>query len=154
MKRQLWTILGSLAMGLATVACGGESETTTIPPGVGPLPPPGISLNTINPSNFVLGQPLLFDISVVSNAQAGYASTDAFLVTVTPPLGSRIGVETIDIFQVPGCGVTLSFCNLNNYPIDAREVLLTVSGDYLVTVSVLDAEGRVAQAEGVIRVDL
>jgi hypothetical protein len=139
--QQKWLTAGALLL-LAT-SCSDEGNTTV------PLPllpqPPRVTITGLAPSTVVVGNVLTFTISANLEIPNGIRAQDPVLISVTPPLGSRVGVQTLDVAQIPGCFEGSTFCTLNNIFVDASEVSLTVSGSYGITLSVLDLAGQVGQ---------
>lgn len=139
--QQKWLTAGALFF--LVTSCSSED---TIPVINNPLPaPPRVTITALAPSTIAIGNVLTFNISATLEIPAGIRAQDPVLISVTPPLGSRVGVQTLDVAQIPGCFEGSTFCTLNTVFVDASEVSLTVSGNYQITLSVLDLVGQVGQ---------
>lgn len=134
-------------------ACGDSEDTVpTIAPTV---PPPQVTITSFSPTTATVGDPLSFTFSAQFTASAGITAVDPVLITVTPPLGERIPITTFDAAQIPNCSVGSTTCALTSVVIDAsNQIPLTVTGSYIVTLSLLDLQGRVGQDTAVIQVGL
>jgi hypothetical protein len=161
MQRSIQTVLGQKSWGavlmtgvcaLAIAACG-ESTTSTVNPPFDSTAP-SITLTSLVPSTLRLGDPFQFTLSAQIQTPGGIRSQAPVLITVAPPLGSRVGVITLDAGQIPGCGGGSIVCSLSNFPVTVTQVPLQVTGSYEVTISVLDQQGRVAQSSGAITATL
>ncbi len=151
----LLTLATGLAIGLTTLmlsGCGDSADVTLSPP-VGP-PAPSINLTSLSPSTLRLGDPFRFVLSAQIQTPGGIRAQSPVLVTVAPPLGSRVGVLTLNADQIPGCGPNSVVCSINTLPVTVTQVPLQVTGSYQVTISVLDQQGRVAQSSASITATL
>lgn len=142
-------LLGLIMMGAILTAC--SSETETVPIVTPTIPLPTVTITALSPTTATVGQPLRFSVSAQLSAPAGILAEDPVLITVTPPLGERIPITTLDADQIPNCGVGSPVCTLTDVFVDASsQISLTVTGSYGITVSLLDRQGRVGQdTEGI-----
>ncbi len=152
-SRQLPSVLGLLMIASILTACGGDEETIPVVTPTTPLPT--VTITNFSPTTSTVGQILNFTFSAQLSTPAGITATDPVLVTVTPPLGERIPITTLDATQIPNCSVGSTSCTLSNVVVDASsQVALNVTGSYVITVSVLDLQGRVGQDTQGIQVSL
>lgn len=138
---------------LALSSCSEGGGSSAIAPPIGPGSP-SISITGLVPTALRLGDPFQFVLSAQIQTPGGIRGDSPVLITVAPPLGSRVGVLTLNAAQIPGCGGGSIVCTINNLPVMVTQVPLNVTGSYEVTISVLDQQSRVAQSSATITATL
>lgn len=134
-------------------ACSSEEESLPL---IAPIvPAPTVTITAFSPTTARVGDQLSFTVSAQFLAPNGIPAADPVLVTVTPPLGERIPVVALDANQIPNCSAGNTSCTLDTVVVDASNLIsLTLTGAYVVTVSLLDLQGQVGQDTQVIQVGL
>ncbi|MFS8905780.1 hypothetical protein [Synechococcus sp. O70.2] len=130
-----------LLLGAVLAGCGETTGSSPLPPPP-PLPPPSLTITDLSPRAVPVGQTPTFVISFRVEAPAGIRGSNAFLATVTTPLGNFIPLGAFDASQVPGCFVGATACTVTGLTLTQNRFTVTQTGSHQLTISVFDRQER------------
>ncbi|MDT7946082.1 MAG: hypothetical protein RRA39_07205, partial [Cyanobacteriota bacterium PSP.bin.10] len=87
------------------VGCGGTTGSSDLLPLPPPIPAPSLTITDLSPRTVLVGQTPTFVVSFRVEAPAGIRGSNAFLASVTTPLGNFVTLGAFDAAQLPGCFV-------------------------------------------------
>ncbi|MFT0727998.1 hypothetical protein [Synechococcus sp. F70.1] len=130
-----------LLLGAVLAGCGETTGSSPLPPPP-PLPPPSLTITDLSPRAVPIGQSPTFVISFRVEAPAGIRGSNAFLATVTTPLGNFIPLGAFDASQLPGCFVGATACTVTGLTLTQNRFTVTQTGSHQLTISVFDRQER------------
>ena len=130
-----------LLLGAVLAGCGETTGSSPLPPPP-PLPPPSLTITDLSPRAVPVGQTPTFVISFRVEAPAGIRGSNAFLATVTTPLGNFIPLGAFDASQLPGCFVGATACTVTGLTLTQNRFTVTQTGSHQLTISVFDRQER------------
>ncbi|MFS8810078.1 hypothetical protein NW814_06040 [Synechococcus sp. R65.1] len=130
-----------LLLGAVLAGCGETTGSSPLPPPP-PLPPPSLTITDLSPRAVPVGQTPTFVVSFRVEAPAGIRGSNAFLATVTTPLGNFIPLGAFDASQLPGCFVGATACTVTGLTLTQNRFTVTQTGSHQLTISVFDRQER------------
>ena len=128
-----------LLLGAVLAGCGETTGSSPLPPPP-PLPPPSLTITDLSPRAVPVGQTPTFVVSFRVEAPAGIRGSNAFLATVTTPLGNFIPLGAFDASQLPGCFVGATACTVTGLTLTQNRFTVTQTGPHQLTISVFDRQ--------------
>ena len=128
-----------LLLGAVLAGCGETTGSSPLPPPP-PLPPPSLTITDLSPRAVPVGQTPTFVVSFRVEAPAGIRGSNAFLATVTTPLGNFIPLGAFDASQLPGCFVGATACTVTGLTLTQNRFTVTQTGSHQLTISVFDRQ--------------
>ncbi len=134
-------LLGLWILSSVLVACGETSGKSPLPvPDL--VPAPTLTITDLSPRTVSVGQSPTFVISFRVEAPAGIRGSNAFLASVTTPLGNFIPLAALDVSQLPGCSVGATSCTVTGLTLSRHGFIPTQTGSHQLTLSVFDQRNR------------
>ncbi|MGY2766704.1 hypothetical protein [Thermostichus sp. MS-CIW-26] len=124
------------------VGCGGTTGSSNLPPLPPPIPAPSLTITDLSPRTVLVGQTPTFVVSFRVEAPAGIRGSNAFLASVTTPLGNFVTLGAFDAAQLPGCFVGATTCTVTGLTLTQNRFTLTQTGSHQLTISVFDRQER------------
>ncbi|MEN9203322.1 MAG: hypothetical protein Q6K80_08110 [Thermostichus sp. DG_1_6_bins_120] len=131
-----------LFLGSILAGCGSTSGSSDVLPLPAPLPGPTLTLTDLSPRTVSVGQTPTFVVSFRVEAPAGIRGSNAFLASVTTPLGNFVTLGAFDVSRLPGCFVGATTCTVTNLPLTQNRFTVTQTGSHQLTISVFDQRDR------------
>ncbi|MCF2971679.1 hypothetical protein L1047_10790 [Synechococcus sp. Nb3U1] len=133
----LFLLLGSVVAG-----CGGTTGGSDFLPLPNPIPAPTLTITDLSPRTVSVGQTPTFVVSFRVEAPAGIRGSNAFLASVTTPLGNFVTLGAFDASQLPGCSVGATTCTVTGLALTQNSFTPTQTGSHQLTISVFDRQDR------------
>ncbi|WP_244349453.1 hypothetical protein [Thermostichus vulcanus] len=124
------------------VGCGGTTGGSDFLPLPDPIPAPALTITDLSPRTVSVGQTPTFVVSFRVEAPAGIRGSNAFLASVTTPLGNFVTLGAFDASQLPGCSIGATACTVTGLTLTQNSFTPTQTGSHQLTISVFDQRDR------------
>jgi hypothetical protein len=131
-----------LLLSSVLVGCGGTTGSSDFLPLPDPIPAPSLTITDLSPRTVSVGQTPTFVVSFRVEAPAGIRGSNAFLASVTTPLGNFVTLGAFDAAQLPGCSIGATTCTVTGLTLTQNRFTLTQTGSHQLTISVFDRRDR------------
>ncbi|MGQ9837895.1 MAG: hypothetical protein ACUVRV_07990 [Cyanobacteriota bacterium] len=141
-KRMPLFLLFSSVLGSILVGCGDTTGSSDFLPLPDPVPAPTLTITDLLPRTVLVGQTPTFVVSFRVEAPAGIRGSNAFLASVTTPLGNFVTLEAFDVSQLPGCFIGATACTVTGLTLRQTNFTPTQTGSHQLTITVFDQQDR------------